>query len=84
MLFINDTVQNTNVDLDQIFTIDDLQLFLMLYADEAVVFATTIYFIQHRIKVYALGAKDKHCNNEGHDIEKGSHTHFDFYLNNLN
>ena len=39
MLFINDIVQNINVGLDQIFTVDDMKLLLMLYADDAVVFA---------------------------------------------
>ena len=35
MLFINDIVQNINTNLDDIFTIDELQLFLLLYADDA-------------------------------------------------
>ena len=39
MLFINDIVQNINTNLDDIFTIGELQLFLLLYADDAVVFA---------------------------------------------
>ena len=39
MLFINHIVQNINVGLDQIFIVDDMKLFLMLYADDAVVFA---------------------------------------------
>ena len=39
MLFINHILQNINVGLDQIFIVDDMKLFLMLYADDAVVFA---------------------------------------------
>ena len=63
MLFINDIVQNINVGLDQIFTVDDMKLFLMLYADDAVVFAKspssiTVYFIRHRIILYIVGLKN--------------------------
>ena len=39
MLFINDIIHNIHAGLEKIFTIDDLELFLMLYADDAVVFA---------------------------------------------
>ena len=39
MLFINDIVQNINSDITSIFTIDEYQLFMLLYADDAVVFA---------------------------------------------
>ena len=33
MLFINDIVQNINVGLDKMFTVGDMQLFLMLHAE---------------------------------------------------
>ena len=46
MLFINDIVQNINTNLDDIFTIDELQLFLLLYADDAVVFAESPEVLQ--------------------------------------
>ena len=46
MLFINDIVQNINTNLDDIFTIDELQLFLLLYADDAVVFAKSPEVLQ--------------------------------------
>ena len=39
MLFINDIVQNINSDINSIFTIDEYQLFMLLYADDTVVFA---------------------------------------------
>ena len=71
MLFINNIVQNINVGLDQIFTIDDLQLFLMLYADDAVVFAKSPEALQsYRIILCALGVKGKHSKNEVHDIRE--------------
>ena len=39
MFFINDITQNINVDLDGLFSIDDCILFMLLYADDAVVFS---------------------------------------------
>ena len=88
MLFINDIVQNINVGLDKIFTIDELQLFLMLYADDAVVFAKSPEVLQS-----ILADIESYCNIWGLKIntaktkamifEKGRHTHFDFYLNNV-
>ena len=46
LLFINDILQNINVGLDQIFTVDDMKLFLILYADDAVVFAKSPIVLQ--------------------------------------
>ena len=39
MFFINDLIQNINSDLDSIFTVDEIQIFVLLYADDAVLFA---------------------------------------------
>ena len=39
MMFINDLIDNINADLDKIFKIEELSLFMVLYADDAVVFA---------------------------------------------
>ena len=39
MFFINDITQNINVDLDGLFSIGDCILFMLLYADDAVVFS---------------------------------------------
>ena len=36
MLFINDITQNINSDFDSIFTIDKVQVVMLLYADDAV------------------------------------------------
>ena len=46
MLFINDFVQNINVGLNNIFTIDEMRLFLLLYADDAFVFAKSPEVLQ--------------------------------------
>ena len=39
MLFINDIVQNINTDINSTFSIDEFQLFMLSYADDAVVFS---------------------------------------------
>ena len=41
MLFVNDIIDNINVDLSNIFSINELKLFLILYTDDQVVFATS-------------------------------------------
>ena len=46
MLVINDIRQNINTDLQLIFTIDEMSLFLLLYADDAVVFAKSLEVLQ--------------------------------------
>ena len=45
MLFINDIVQSIKADSNDIFTVDDMQLFLLLYCDDAVVFVTRSFTI---------------------------------------
>ena len=39
MFFINDIAQKINSDIESIFTIDEIQIFMLLYADDAVLFA---------------------------------------------
>ena len=39
MFFINDITQNINSDIESIFTIEEIQIFMLLYADDAVLFA---------------------------------------------
>ena len=88
MLFINDIVQNVNVGLDNIFTIDEMRLFLLLYADDAVVFAKlpeVLQSILHDIESYCTlwGLKTNTRKTKAMIFEKGRHTHFDFYLDNV-
>ena len=40
-IFVNDTVDNIKTDLSNIFSINELKLFLILYADDQVLFATS-------------------------------------------
>ena len=88
MLFINDIVQNINSDINSIFTIDKYQLFMLLYADDAVVFAKSPEALQSILNDLELD-----CATWGLNInisktkvmifEKGRHTNHDFYLNNV-
>ena len=88
MLFINDIKQNINTDLNDIFTIDEMRLFLLLYADDAVVFAKSPEVLQkilNDIESYCTlwGLKINTRKTKAMIFEKGRHTHFDFYLNNV-
>ena len=87
MLFINDIIQNVNSDFDNIFTIDELQIFILLYADDAVVFARSPEVLQsilNDIESYCTtwGLKINTVKTKAMIFEKGRHTSFDFYLNN--
>ena len=86
MMFINDIISNINTELNGIFSIDELNIFLILYADDQVLFATSPESLQsmlHDIETY--------CNTWGLKInvektkvlifEKNNrHTNYDFYL----
>ena len=41
LMFINDIMSNINTNLNDIFSIEDIKLFLILYADDQVLFATS-------------------------------------------
>ena len=45
-ILISSFTVNIIVGLDQIFTVGDIKLFLMLYTDDAVVFATSPIILQ--------------------------------------
>ena len=46
MLFVNDIVDNINSDLSNSFSVDEWKLFLILYADDQVVFASFPQILQ--------------------------------------
>ena len=50
MLFVNDIVNNMNADLNMIFTINELKLFLILFADDQVVFVKSPQTLQSMLK----------------------------------
>ena len=86
MMFVNDIISNINTGLQGIFSVDEIQLFLILYADDQVLFATSPTTLQ-----LMLNDIETHCNAWGLKINvskakvlifaKGSrHTNYDFYL----
>ena len=52
LLFVNDISDNidTCTDLPDIFTINELKVFLIMYADDQAVFATSLLTLQHILK----------------------------------
>ena len=85
MLFVNDIIDNINSDLENMFTLNELKLFLIMYADDQVVFARSPETLQRILKDI-----EDYCNIWGLKIntnktkamifEKGRHTHYDFYI----
>ena len=68
MMFINDLNENINNDLEGIFTLNGIKLFLLLYADDQVVFgkitrisANNAY--RYRKLLQYMGLKNKHFKN---------------------
>ena len=87
MFFINDIIQNINSDLDNIFTVDEIQIFMLLYADDAVLFAKSpgaLQSILNDLERYCTlwGLKINVKKTKAMIFEKGRHTSYDFYINN--
>ena len=75
MFFINDITQNINVDLDGLFSIDNCILFMLLYADDAVVFSKSpegLQSILNDLDLYCRtwGLKNKCFKNQNNDLRK--------------
>ena len=88
MLFINDLVDNINANLENIFELDELMLFIILYADDAVVFARSKESLQsllNDIELYCgtWGLKINTRKTKVMIFEKGRHTSCDLFLNNV-
>lgn len=49
MMFVNKISSNINTDLQGIFSIDEVQLFLILYADDQVLFSTSPTTVQQML-----------------------------------
>ena len=85
MMFINDITDNININ---IFTLQNMQLFMLLYADDAVVFSTSCEFLQsmlNDIELYCgtLGLKINTSKTKVMIFEKGRPTTCDLYLNHV-
>ena len=87
MFFVNDIVQNINTNLQNVFTINELKLFLILFADDQVLFATspeTLQSLLTDLKNYCRlwGLKINISKTKAIIFEKGRRTHYDFYIYN--
>ena len=86
MLFVNDSLDNINSNLDGIFTINEIKLFLIMFAVNQVLFATSPTSLQPMLNVietYCNTCKLKINVNKTKVVifEKSTrHTHYDFYL----
>lgn len=88
MMFVNDILTNINSDLEGIFTVDEVKLFLLAYADDQVLFSTSPTSLQSMLNDIEL-----YCNIWGLKIninktkilifEKGGrYSNYNFYLYN--
>ena len=86
MMFVNDIISNITTNLEGIVTINEMKLFLLSYADDQVLFATSPSSLQSM-----LTDLENYCNQWGLKInvnktkvlifEKGGRrTNYDFYL----
>ena len=87
MMFINDLIDNMNSNLENVFTTNELVLFMILYADDAVVFAKskeTLQSLLHDIELYCgiWGLKVNTKKTKVMIFERGRHTSCDLFLNN--
>jgi hypothetical protein len=88
MMYVNDIIENIDSDLNGVFTVNELKFFLILYADDQVLFATSPLSLQ-----LMLNDIEHYCNKWQLKIntkktkvlifERSSrHTHIDFFINN--
>jgi hypothetical protein len=87
MLFVNDILESINSDLQNLFSIDTIKLFIILYADDTVIFSLSpdsLQSILNDIELYCntWGLKINTSKTKVVIFEKGRHTSHDFILNN--
>lgn len=87
MLFVNDIVNNINSNLRDIYTVNELKLFLILFADDQVVFAKSpqtlqslLTDIENYCETWRL--KINTSKTKAMIFEKGRRTHYDFFIYN--
>ena len=82
MLFVNDIIENINSVLEDIFTLSEIKLFLILYADDQESPETLQKNInRHRKLLQYVGSENQHTK-KAMIFEKGRRTHHDFYIYN--
>ena len=87
MLFVNYMIGNINADLGNIFTLNEMKFFLILYADDQVVFAKspeTLQSLLFYIETYCniWGLKINTAKTKMMIFERSRHTYYDFFINN--
>lgn len=87
MMFVNDIMNNINSNLNGIFSLDELQLFIVLYADDQVLFSTSPTSLQsmlNDVEIYCntFGLKINTNKTKVMIFERGRHTTHNFYLYN--
>ena len=88
LYFINDNASNINVDINGLFTVNELKIFLFLFADDAVLFVNTLEALQSMLNdlyVYC-NMWDFRVNTKKTKImifEKGRHTTYNFIYGNV-
>ena len=87
MFFANDIVDNINSNLQNIFSVNELKLFLLLFADDQVLFATspeTLQLLLTDLENYCQiwGLKINTNKTKAMIFEKGARSHHDFYIYN--
>ena len=87
LYFVNDIVSSFNENIEGLFELNDMKLFILLFADDAVLFAQTPEALQsllNDLSPYCDTWDLKINTNKTKNIifERGRHTKFDFSLNN--
>jgi len=87
LFFLNDLLENKNSSINGIISIDDLKLVMLLFADDAAVFANDPVSLQSMLNDIEL-----YCNKWALKLnvnktkvmifENGRHTNYDFFLYN--
>ena len=60
LLFLNDILENINAELDGIMSVDEIKLFLMLFASLWKEYILTQIHISHRHTIYHIHIPSKH------------------------
>jgi hypothetical protein len=84
MLFVNDITENINTNLEGIFTINEIKIFLLLFADDQVLFAKSPETLQQMLTdvenyCQAWGLKINTSKTKAMIFENGRST-FNFYI----
>ena len=88
LFFVNDILTNINENIDGLFTLENQKLFLLLFADDAVLFAHTPQALSSLLKdlenycqQWRLSVNTKKT--KIMIFENGRHTNYDFVFNNV-